>query len=395
MVHPAKRGTLLVLVAGLTFGAIIAPAAAQGLFLNGENASLVLGQRDLTSNVAAVTRRGENGPGAVALDNAGDMWVSDQCNSRLLEYKPPFENHMAASVVLGEPNFITTSSPQPCFSGTIQPTNAANILSYNDGFGLDASGDIWVADSGNNRVLEFVPPFTNGMSPSRVIGQPNFTSSATATTANGMSFPTDLTFDAVGDLWVVDAENNRVLEFVPPFTDGMKASLVVGQANFASSDCVTTRRGFCEPNNIVFDAGGNLWILDAFVNNRLLQFQAPFRTGMRASREIGQPNFTSNSPGLGRSEFNLTDGSGMGIDGDGNIWVADLDNNRMLEFPYVNGAIEKHAAIVIGQPNFESSASATSPGGLSFPVTPAFDMSGNLWAPDSNNNRVLEYKAHP
>ena len=56
-----------------------------------------------------------------------------------------------------------------------------------------------------------------------VLGQPNFTSSAVNTTQNGMYAPDGVAFDASGNLYVVESNNNRVTMFVPPFSNGMNA----------------------------------------------------------------------------------------------------------------------------------------------------------------------------
>jgi sugar lactone lactonase YvrE len=402
MTIPAKQRLLSSIAArtALIAATVIGPplsvpaVAADGGFHNGQNAALVLGQRDFLSNTPAVTQRGESGPSAVGFDGAGNLWISDQCGSRMLEFLPPFRDDMKASVVIGEPDFRTTSSPQPCFalSTAILPTNKPNVFSYNDKFTFDVSGDLWLADAGNNRVLMFMPPFTSGMNPSLVIGQPDFTSSGTATTSNGLNFPTQPLFDPSGNLWVADIGNNRVLEYLAPFSNGMSASLVIGQQDFGTRDCVTSQNGFCQPDSIVFDLAGNLWVTDAFGNNRVVKFRPPFSTGMNASDVIGQTDFTSSSPGLGRTGLNFSDGSGIGIDADGNLWVGDSGNNRVLEFPNVEGTIAKRAIRVIGQNGFETNTVATTRNGLWIPVQPAFDPLGDLWVPDGNNFRVLEFK---
>ncbi len=70
-----------------------------------------------------------------------------------------------------------------------------------------------VVDTGNNRVLEFVAPLFTGMAASLVIGQSSFTSSGSATTQSGLHNPEGLAFDSSGNLWVAENSNNRVLEF--------------------------------------------------------------------------------------------------------------------------------------------------------------------------------------
>jgi len=133
---------------------------------------------------------------------------------------------------------------------------------------------------------------------------------------------------------------------------------------------------------------------DAFVNNRVVAFHPPFSTGMNASQVIGQKDFVSNAPGLGRRGLNFDDGSGLTVDAGGNLWVGDSGNNRVLEFPNDSGMIGDRAARVIGQPNYGVGDSATTRDGMWIPVRPAFDADGDLWVPDGNNNRVLEYMAH-
>jgi hypothetical protein len=142
------------------------------------------------------------------------------------------------------------------------------------------------------------------------------------------------------------------------------------------------------------DSTGNLWLGDDD-NNRVLEFVPPFSTGMNASRVIGQRNFTSSVAGIGRTGLNFYNtGSGLAFDASGNLWVGDLNNNRMLEFPNVSGSVSNRASTVIGQPDFQSSAPATTRNGSWFPVQAGFDAAGDLWVPDANNNRILEYPVH-
>ena len=123
----------------------------------------------------------------------------------------------------------------------------------------------------NNRVLEFMPPFTNGEKASIVIGQPTFTSSALAETRTGLKRPTGVAFDHRGNLWVADELSNRVLQFTLPFTNGERASIVIGQTSFTASGAHETRTGLDLPFGVAFDSRGNLWVVD-FANNRVLEF---------------------------------------------------------------------------------------------------------------------------
>jgi DNA-binding beta-propeller fold protein YncE len=75
------------------------------------------------------------------------------------------------------------------------------------------------------------------MNANLVLGQSVFTSSQgqAITTANSLYYPYDARFDPTGNLWVADCGNDRVLRYAQPFSNGMAANLVLGQPG------VTTR----------------------------------------------------------------------------------------------------------------------------------------------------------
>src|SRR6202035_1675011 len=106
---------------------------------------------------------------------------------------------------LGQPSFIANN-----IAATPTEENLPNALAF------DNSGNLWVADQNNNRVLEYKAPFSTHEAATLVIGQPSFTSSGTATTSPGFSGPTGLAFDWSHNLWVVDLGNSRVLEYKTP-----------------------------------------------------------------------------------------------------------------------------------------------------------------------------------
>ncbi len=80
--------------------------------------------------------------------------------------------------------------------------------------------------------LAFVSAFQNGQNASLVIGQPNFTSGSEGGNQSGFSSAVAASFDSSGNLWVADSNDNRILEFRAPFSNGENASAVIGEANF-------------------------------------------------------------------------------------------------------------------------------------------------------------------
>ena len=363
-------------------------------FQSGQAASLVIGQSSFTTGTLATTQDGMSFLGAVAFDSNGNLWVCDSFNNRVLEFSPPFTIGMSASLVIGQSSF-TTSTSATSQTGLYDPA----------GMAFDPTGNLWVSDVQNNRVLEYIPPFSNGMPASLVVGQPDFTTSTFTTTQSGLDGPLELAFDSHGDLWVADASNSRVLEYVPPFATGMSASLVIGQSSFTTQlRLPPSQTGLNQATGIAFDSGGNLWVADK-ENNRTLEYIPPFSNGMPANLVIGQSSFmtgtgTSTQSGLLQPHY-------VSI-ANGNLWTSEGEfvnngqayggDNRVLEYlpPFTNGM---SASLVIGQSSFTTSGaltagqSSTPPTqtSLNNPVGISFDSGSNLWVADSYHHRVLEF----
>ena len=322
---------------------------------DGQAANLVLGQPDFITLTPNTTTTGMTEPGDAVQDGAGNLYVADYGNCRVLQYKPPFTNGMAANLVIGQPNFTTPTC-----------NITQNGLGGPSGLAFDGSGNLWVSDDNNSRILEYVPPFATGMNASLVIGQANFTSGGFTTTATGLDGPNYTAFDHSGNLWVADGDNSRVLEFMPPFSTGMAASLVIGQVNFTTAVVNTTAStlgGYA--TGIAFDRAGNLWVGDT-ENSRVLQYLPPFATGMSASLVIGQPDFVT--AGANTTQNGLSGSFGLDFDSRGNLAIADYGNNRTLAFkpPFTTGQL---AAGVLGQPDFVTNTATTTAVGQSGPIS--------------------------
>jgi sugar lactone lactonase YvrE len=321
-------------------------------FSTDESASVVLGQPNFTSNTYPTSPSASSiEPQAIAVDTYSNLYVADYSTCRVLQFKPPFTNNMNASVVFGEPDFVTSGC------GSTTTSEFENVHSI----AIDGDGDLWVADS-SSRIMEFVPPFSNGMSATLVIGQPNLTSEGCnqggSPTASTICVSRGINFDASGDLWVSDTDNNRVLEFKPPFSTGMAASLELGQpsgatafTSNASDNGGISASTLAHPLQPAFDGDGNLWVPDAY-NSRVLEYVPPFSNGMAASLELGQPSataFTSSTSTVTQSGLNYP--HGISFDSSGNIYVVDERYNRVMIFdpPFSNGM---NATAVFGQANF-------------------------------------------
>ena len=236
-------------------------------FSTGMTGSLALGGQGCNSIASAICQ-----PDGMAFDSKGNLWVADGSLARVLEFTPPFYPGESASVVIGQPDFVTRSS-----TGACNPATSLSLLCEPKGVAFDSSGDLWVSDYGGDRVLEFIPgtsgcaanQFCNGMSASLVVGSGCPISSPYNPTATTLCEPRGIAFDSSGHLWVADTGEYRVLEFASPFTGG--AILVLGQPDFTSGSSQSTSQTSIYPEDIAFDASGNLWVSDNS-NNRVLEF---------------------------------------------------------------------------------------------------------------------------
>ncbi len=239
-----------------------------------------------TPNLAVTTASSMHYPGFVALDTSvvpNRLYVADQSNNRVLGWKDvtALYNNAPADLVIGQPDFVSSTSNNGGIS--------ASSLYGTGPLAVDSSGNLYVADDGNNRVLEYNAPFAGcgsfpcvGGPANLVFGQGgSFTSNFAnngGVSANSLGGPGGIALDADGNLYVVDGENSRVLEFNIPLTNGTTAAMVFGQGgSFTSRSCNNgglSASSLCDPVGLAVDASGDLFVADTS-NCRVLEYDSP------------------------------------------------------------------------------------------------------------------------
>jgi sugar lactone lactonase YvrE len=381
----------------------------------------VVGQPDMMNNSAnAIDPSAMNNPAGIVVDKAGHLFVADFNNNRVLGYSAAagFVTGGSADLVIGQPDLYSGS----CNQGNVYGGPTERTLCGPDGIAVDSAGNLYVADFFNNRVLVFGPPFNAGLTADEaafaVFGQGgSFTSNGSNSqggiTKNSLSRPSAVAIDRLNRLYVIDQNNNRALEFVPPFGSNPGASVVLGQAGFIANACnngtnpsTASASTLCGPNGIAVDAAFDVYVSDPG-NNRVLEYNAPISTGVNAARVFGQGGIFNlrgcDDSGLTGAD-NLCDPQGVAVDALANLYIEDSSNNRVLEFNTPlnlssgeKGAGDTTADLVFGQAdNFFSigcnfGGSTPTADSLCFPVTAAIDGAGNLYVSDSSNNRLMEY----
>lgn len=378
-------------------------------FSNGGNDRIpdfVIGQPDFHSNSLGLTADTLNAPTYLAVDSVGGrLFVTDSGNARVLVFDiyslTSLTNGMSATNVIGQADFTSNGTG----------ISDANINGP-QGLDYDASNNLlYLADSNNNRVLVFdVASITNGEPAIHVLGQLDFNSSSSGTTAGTMSAPSGVSFESEHDrLFVADTGNNRVLIYdLTATADGEDAVNVFGQIDFTSSAGDLSRNGMNGPIDVAYFDNSiveKLYVLDSY-NYRILVFNvdAP-ADGQDAEYVVGQENFTSSNQVNDADGVNNPRGISINSFEDPHLWVADYGLHRVTSFQpgdiVENGIVYYDQTGQFDETNLSDPQTISTTGrvnnapnmlGLNTPYGVALDTTGHrLFISDSSNNRILGY----
>ncbi len=276
-------------------------------------------------------------PVATATDASANLYVADLSNNRVLVFPPPYSSSTA---VIGQPNYSSYMDNQ----GSPSPTE--HTLSGPLSVAVDGSNHLYVADRNNHRVLRYTLPITmNNQAADRVLGQadygsndPNRGNGTTTTTNDGLFNPQGVAVDSAGNVYVADTDNNRVVRYDVPLSNGKPASLVLGQANFTDNSenqggSWPTAQTLHTPNGLAVDRYSRLYVADKG-NTRVLGFDVRRPSnGAAAEIVIGQPDFGPvKYPPAAATEYSLAYPNAVAVDGGTNVYIADTYNNRVLGY---------------------------------------------------------------
>jgi hypothetical protein len=289
---------------------------------------------------------------------------------------------------------------QPDFTTSGQNTGGLSASSISAPVDVAAAGGrLIIADQLNNRALIWTtPPTTNKEPADVVLGQTAFTLALEATTQSGMRGPVGAYTDGVR-LFVADTSNNRVLIWfsVPAATAGAQADIVLGQSSFNTNTAAGGQNGLNGPT-AVWGSSSMVVVADTGNNRVLIWKGLPLASGAYASVVVGQPDFDTTAE-AGPTASSLKGPSGVVV-ADGRLFVADAANNRVLIWNAVptSGQNGQPADVVVGQPHFTSGGVNAGAGDLprGFKVPMGIAVArGSLFIADAYNNRVIVHTPAP
>jgi sugar lactone lactonase YvrE len=302
-------------------------------------------------------------PGALAYDAAGDLYIADR------------ENHVVRMISPAGTVSTVAGSGQQGFAGDGGPATSA-ALDTPSGVAVDASGDLYIADSHNNRIREVSGGLITTVAGNGTAG---FAGDGGAATAAELALPSAVAVDASGNLYIADTNNQRIR-----MVTGTTISTLAGNGAelFAGDGGPATAASLDMPTGVAVDGSGQVYIADRH-NQRVRVVDT---TGTISTLAGGGSGLFGGFGGDGAtaSAAALTRPAGVSVDAGGNVWIADTGNQRIREVS--GGAIATVAGI--GVQGFGGDGGPATGAILNEPRAAIADASGNLVVTDTLNQRL-------
>jgi len=254
-------------------------------------------------------------------------------------------------------------------------TEAANIsLSMPRGVAFDASGDLFIADTDNNRILEVD---VNGLvSTVAGSGAQGFGGDGAAASSAMLDSPNGVAVDSNGNIYVADTHNNRIREVSGGYISTIAGT---GDAGFSGDGAAATTAALSYPTAVAVDGSNNVYIADTN-NHRIREI-----TGTTINTVAGNGRQTYSGDGGAATAAGLDSPNGVAVDAAFNLYIGDMHNQRVRMVTYTTGTISTLAGTGIKGFNSDGSAAAAE---LARPRGVAVDKSGTVYVADSDNNRI-------
>lgn len=232
----------------------------------------------------------DRGTSGLAIDRVGNLFITDTGNNRVRKVTPGL---LISTVIRG-------AEPRGC--------------------AIDGQGDVFVAETAANRVEKLDP--NGALSIVAGTGRAGFSGDNGPAIAAELSAPEGLAVDQQGNLYIADAGNDRVRKVTP---DGTITTIAGnGQTGLAGDGGPAVNAELFIPTGLAVDAHGILYIADS-ANNKVRQVDLLGHISTVAG--TGQAGFKGDNRPAADAELN--DPVALAVDSAGNLYIADLGNNRV------------------------------------------------------------------
>jgi len=307
------------------------------------------------------------GVSGVAVDAGGNVYVADNISNRAYKIDPAG----ALTLLAGNGSFTFAGDGGPGPTGS---------LFFPSGIAADAAGNIYIADSNNNRIRKVDPAGT--LSTFAGTALPGFTGDGGPANQARLFTPTDVATDRAGNVYIVDSLNSRVRKVSPA---GIISTVAGGAILpiFSGDGGAATAAGLFTPGGIAVDDAGNLYIA-TIGDSRIRKVNPAGIISTIAGN--GTKGFSGDGGPATSASLNLFGSHiGLAVDSTGNLYIPDFNNHRVRKVDPA-GVITTIAGNGIA--GFSGDGNPATTAGLNSPTGVAVDASGNLYIADGLNRRI-------
>lgn len=263
---------------------------------------------------------------------------------------------------------------------------SANLNSPH-GVAVDTAGNIYIADTGNHRIrkVTVTTEINSGVTPGYIYtvagnGTAGSTGNGGAATSAMLNSPYGVAVDTGGNIYIADTNNYRIRKVT--VSSGVISTVAGnGTVGFTGDGGLATNAELHIPYGVAVDSVGNIYIADLY-NQRIRKVTAA--TG-NISTVAGNGTVGSNGDSGPATSANLFNPYGVAVDSAGNIYIADRYNQRIRKVTAATGNISTAAGT--GTAGYNGDGIATS-ATLNYPYGVAADTAGNIYIADTANQRI-------
>ena len=330
-----------------------------------------------TGDGGAGTNASVSFPRGIALDAAGNAYIADSQNNRVRLWNA---STGVITTIAGSATFLNSGG----FSGDGGPGSSAQ-LSAPMGVAVDRGGNVYIADTHNNRVRLWNA--STGIIATIVgTGTAGFSGDGGAGTSASLATPYGVAVDMAGNVYIADLGSGRV-RLLTKSTGNITTIVGSGGSAAFSGDGGAGTSAALTPVGVAVDAARNVYIVDGNSRVRLWNRSVDIITTIAGN---GGSAVFSGDGGAGTSAA-LSNPYGVAVDSAGNAYIADTDSNRVRLWTQSTGLITTLAGN--GGSTFTGDGVAGTSAKLNAPIGVASDIARNVYVADTGNNRVRLWTA--